>query len=141
MENGRTKGERLNHDHWKQIPRTWSAWPWQYFKPEEMACRGTGKLEIECRLLDYLDGLRRIFAHPLVVLSAYRTPYHNSCVGGAPMSRHLSGDAVDIAVVGLDKTLIERLAREKGFAGFGYYRTFLHLDLGRPRWWGKKWDV
>mgnify|MGYP003667875523 CR=1 FL=1 len=25
-----------------------------------------------------------------------------------------------------------------GFKGFGYYQTFLHVDLGRPRFWGQK---
>ena len=58
------------------------------------------------------------------------------------MSRHLFGDAVDLAIVGLDKELIERLAREEGFTGFGYYYTFLHIDLGPTRSWGKeKWNA
>tara|TARA_R110000824_G_C15194812_1_gene675151 strand:- start:613 stop:786 length:174 start_codon:yes stop_codon:yes gene_type:complete len=57
------------------------------------------------------------------------------------MSLHVQGKAADIAIVGQDKKLIERLAKQVGFTGFGYYRTFLHIDLGRPRWWGKKWDA
>ena len=93
-------------------------------------------------LLDRLDVVRSRFGRPLNLLSAYRSPYHNARVGGAPMSRHLVGDAGDLAVVGLDKELIERLAREEGFRGFGYYNTFLHVDLGRRRSWGReKWNA
>jgi len=127
------------YDHWSQVPRTFSGWPWEHFQPEEMACRGTGKLKIEPRLLDYLDLLRSRFGSPLIVLSAFRSPYHNAFVGGAPFSSHLKAVAVDLSIVGRDKRLIEQLAKETGFTGFGYYRTFLHIDLGRPRFWGVKW--
>jgi len=127
------------YDHWKRVPRTFASWPWKYFQPQEMACRGTGKLKIEPRLLDYLDLLRLRFDSPLTVLSAYRSPYHNAFVGGAPFSSHLKAVAVDLSIVGQDKRLMERLAKETGFTGFGYYRTFLHIDLGRPRSWGMKW--
>ena len=54
---------------------------------------------------------------------------------------HLFGLAADISVIGQDKTLIQRIAEDLGFAGFGYYRTFLHVDLGRSRFWGKKWNA
>ena len=128
------------YDHWKQVPRNWSKWPWKYFKPEEMACKGTGKLVVEPRLLDYIDLFRLRFGGPLTVLSAFRSPYHNAFVGGAPFSSHLKAVAVDLSIVGQDKKQMEQLAKEIGFTGFGYYRTFLHIDLGRKREWGK-WDV
>ena len=127
------------YDHWKQVPRNWSKWPWQYFQPKEMACRGTGKLTVEPRLLDYLDLFRLRFGGPLTVLSAFRSPYHNAFVGGAPFSFHIQAKAVDLSTRGQDRLLMERLAKEIGFTGFGYYRTFLHIDLGRPRFWGMKW--
>jgi len=136
------KRERLNYAHWKMVPRTWSAWPWKYFTPREMACKGTGKLVVVLGFLDRLDLVRSRFGRPIRLLSGYRSPYHNARVGGAPMSRHLAGDAGDLATVGLDKEVIERLAREEGFTGFGYYRTFLHIDLGRKRSWGReKWNA
>ena len=130
------------YDHWKQVPRNWSKWPWKYFKPEEMACKGTGKLKVEPRLLDYLDLFRLRLGGPVIVLSAFRTPYHNAKVGGAPRSMHLFGLAADIQTVNKDRNLILELAKSLKFTGFGYYRTFLHVDLGRKREWGKeKWDV
>jgi len=127
------------YDHWKQVPRNKSKWVWKHFQPKEMACKGTGKLAIEPRLLDYLDILRWRFDSPLTVLSAFRSPYHNAKVGGAPFSSHLKAIAVDLSIVKQDKKLMEQLAKETGFTGFGYYRTFLHIDLGRPRFWGMKW--
>ena len=128
------------YEHWKQVPRTWSAWPWRYFVPKEMACRGTGKLSVNDGLLSRLDVLRSRFGSPLVVLSAFRTPYPNAFVGGAVFSLHLKALAVDLSIVGQDKKLIKQIAKEEDFTGFGYYRTFLHVDLGRKREWGK-WDA
>jgi zinc D-Ala-D-Ala carboxypeptidase len=133
----------LEYENWKQVPRTWAAWPWKYFSPKEMACRGTGELKMHSGLLDNLDVLRSRFNSSLTILSAYRSPYHNSCVGGAPRSRHLVGDACDISIRNKDKFLLEKLALELNFTGLGYYNTFLHIDR-RPkkaRWGRKKWNV
>ena len=127
------------YEHWSQVPRTWSAWPWKFFQPREIACRGTGKLTVVNGLLDRLDVLRARCGFPLIVLSAFRSPYHNAIVSGAVFSLHLKALAVDLSVVGQDKKSMERIAKEEGFTGFGYYRTFLHIDLGRPRFWGTKW--
>jgi len=127
------------YEHWSQVPRTQSKWPWRFFRPQEISCRGTGKLSVVNGLLDRLDILRARCGFPLTVLSAFRSPYHNAFVGGAVFSLHLKALAVDLSVVGQDKKSIERIAKEEGFTGFGYYRTFLHIDLGRPRTWGMKW--
>jgi len=90
-------------------------------------------------LLDRLDVLRARCGFPLIVLSAFRSPYHNAFVGGAVFSLHLKALAIDLSIVKQDKKLMEQIAKEEGFTGFGYYRTFLHIDLGRPRFWGMKW--
>jgi zinc D-Ala-D-Ala carboxypeptidase len=131
----------ISYDHWKQVPRTWSAWSWRHFIPKEIACKGTGKLSVNTGLLDKLDLLRSRLGRPLRLSSVFRSPYWNAKCGGAPRSMHLFGLAADISIIGQDKTLIQRIAEDLGFAGFGYYRTFLHVDLGRPRFWGKKWNA
>ena len=69
------------YDYWKQVPRTFSAWPWKFFKPQEMACRGTGKLTIEPRLLDYLDLLRSRFDSSVNVFFSFHSSYHGDFVG------------------------------------------------------------
>jgi len=56
-------------------------------------------------------------------------------VGGAPFSQHLKL-AADISTLGHDRRKLLRACRNAGFTGFGFYNTFLHIDLGRPRnWW------
>ena len=131
----------VSYDHWKQVPRTWSAWPWIHFIPKEIACKGTGKLSVNAGFLGKLDLLRSHLNFPLIVSSVFRTPYWNSKCGGSPRSMHLFCLAADISIIDKDKNLIRRLAKDLGFTGFGYYRTFLHVDLGRPRFWGKKWNA
>jgi len=127
----------ISYDHWSEVPRTWSAWPWQFFQPKEVACKGTGKLSINDRLIGKLDLLRSRLGLPLSLSSVFRTPYHNAKVGGSPRSMHLFGLAADIQTVNKDRNLILELAKSLKFTGFGYYRTFLHVDLGRKREWGK----
>lgn len=72
------------------------------------------------------------------VQSAYRSPEHNSAVGGATRSRHMEGDAVDF--VGVPEAMLGQFVRAlqaQGFRGFGYYGGGnLHADMGPARAWG-----
>jgi hypothetical protein len=132
----------ISYDHWKQVPRTATAWPYKYFLPQELACSRTGELVVVHKFVRGLDLVRDLYGSSLHILSANRSDYHNAMVGGAPMSRHrlIFADAADISLHERDRRLLKRLAEEQGFTGFGYYRTFLHIDLGRKREWGK-WDA
>ena len=76
---------------------------------------------------------------PLCVLSAYRTGKHNKAVGGAPLSQHVQGRALDIsrgdesadafarramlAIIGAGAGLI---------GGLGIYPWGIHIDV-RPK--------
>jgi GH25 family lysozyme M1 (1,4-beta-N-acetylmuramidase) len=78
---------------------------------------------------------------PLPILSWYRTPAHNSAVGGASQSRHMQADAADFTVqtVGSFGTGRFDAACEKVFAngGFGRYSSgSRHGDSrgSRARW-------
>jgi|TARA_R110001599_G_scaffold225661_2_gene424774 uncharacterized protein YcbK (DUF882 family) len=51
---------------------------------------------------------------------------------------HLKGMAADIALLGAGRKGLQQAAIAVGFKGFGYYQTFLHVDLGRPRFWGQR---
>lgn len=121
---------------WRDVPET--LWRWPIFSPEEIACRGDGKIRINEEALDKLQALREKLGVPLIVHSAYRSPAYNRQVGGAEHSMHLQGAAFDISMANHDPERFEAAARETGFTGFGFYprQNFMHIDIGRARQWG-----
>ncbi len=121
---------------WRDVPET--LWRWPEFSPEEIACRGDGKIQINEAALDKLQALRDRLGVPLIVHSAYRSPDYNRRVGGVKQSMHLQGAAFDISMANYDPTAFETAARAIGFSGFGFYprQNFMHVDIGRARQWG-----
>ncbi len=112
-----------------------SLWRWNSFHPTELACRHCGEIYIWPDFLDRLQKARTQINRPFHILSGHRCPLHNAKVGGAPFSQHLKL-AVDISLQGHDRFDLLDACRAAGFTGFGFYQTFLHIDLGRPRqWW------
>ena len=124
-------------EHYDEIPL--SSWPYRYFQPSEDACKGTGQIFINSDALCGLDDLRTLLGHPIRLSSAFRSNYHNSKVGGAPLSAHSvrgGASAFDVVLNGKDKETIRRVAEQVGFKGFGMrYQTFIHIDMGRSRSW------
>lgn len=122
---------------WRGFPP--GAWRWPDFSPQEMACRGTGRLMIDESSMDKLQALRTMIGRPIVVSSAYRSPEHNRAVGGAPSSQHLKAKAFDCRMDNHDPVAFEAAARKCGFTGFGYYpkQGFMHIDTGPARIWGQ----
>lgn len=118
--------------HYNDVPKL--AWPCEFFTPKEIACRGTGELLVNNAALVALDQLRRVVDEPLVVSSAYRSAIHNARVGGEPLSCHRLGIAFDI-VLTFERDKLLDAARALGFNGFGAYKTFTHIDMGRKRRW------
>lgn len=95
------------------------------------------------RLLDNLSVLRRMLDRPVTINSAYRSAYHNARVGGAVFSQHLKGTAADLSTAGQDRWTVLAFSKAVGFTGFGYYNTFLHVDIRQsPAEWGKeRWNA
>ena len=123
-------------DHWREVRLC--DWPWEHFKPQELASRGDGSV---CTVLDagdLLERLRALIGKPLIITSGYRDPIHNARVGGAPLSRHKAGDAFDIQLGSLNRFELVDAAAEVGFTGMGKYQTFLHVDTrpGFALWFG-----
>lgn len=102
--------------------------------PANLLCNAQTVAEQLQVLRDYLNA-------PIHINSAYRTPSHNSRVGGAISSQHLLAKAADITV--RDKTpkqlaaIVERLikAGKMQIGGIGIYKGFLHVDIGPVRRW------
>lgn len=109
-------------------------WHWPNFSRSEMACRHCGEWYQWPVFMDRLQTARTDISRPFHILSAHRCALHNARVGGAPLSQHLKL-AADIALQGHERQLLLSACKLAGFRGFGFYTTFLHIDLGRPRQW------
>ncbi len=114
-----------------------SMWRWQYFTPLEIRSNGNHSVKIIPHALDKLEWVREKLGRPIIINSAYRDPLYNARVGGAPLSRHKVGDAFDLSIKNQDKEKLYYLCKKAGFTGFGLYKTFLHVDCGPARQWGK----
>lgn len=126
------------YTHWSDYPA--DKWRWKNFRPEEMACRGTGKLMVDERAMDMLQRLRDKIGAPFIVNSAYRSPEHNRAVGGAKKSRHMDAIAFDISMANHDPATFIEEARALGFGGVGTYpgSNFVHIDArDMPAAWGE----
>jgi zinc D-Ala-D-Ala carboxypeptidase len=121
---------------WNDFPK--SEWRWPSFSPEEMACRGTGRLMIDPTAMDKLQRLRTRLGKPMILNSAYRSPEHNAAVGGAKNSEHMKAHAFDVRMDNFEPYAFIAAARAEGFTGIGTYpkQGFVHIDIGPARSWG-----
>lgn len=131
-------------DHHTSVPM--DKWTWDNFRPNEFACKGTGKVMIDPNALDKLQILRNLLRRPISLNSAYRSPVHNRRVGGAKNSYHVLARAYDSPMDTHCPQEFETMARAAGFTGFGFYPpdkggyNFIHIDTGPLREWGKRWS-
>jgi len=75
----------------------------------------------------------------LTITSGYRSPEHNSKVGGAKNSAHMRGNAVDVSFGGGEQATLKLIeaASKAGIGGIGVYRPgVVHLDTESRRAWG-----
>ena len=100
--------------------------------------------DIDIRLLDLLFSLRRELdtSQPFHVISGYRSPETNAFLrahssGVAENSLHLIGQAIDIRSPGRHLRSLQNAAIALRGGGVGYYpkSDFVHIDVGRVRYW------
>ena len=99
---------------------------------------------IDPRLLDLLTAMRQHLhtSAPFQVISGYRSPETNAMLaatteGVATNSLHLRGQAIDIRIAGRHLAAVRRVAVALRRGGVGYYphSDFVHVDVGRVRYW------
>lgn len=101
----------------------------------------TGCLHKDRRLYSAMKKIRAHFGKPLVIESAYRSPAYNAALrkrskNVAKNSYHIKCRAIDMRISGVPiKTIARYAATLKEVGGIGTYRTWLHLDSGRRRYW------
>lgn len=99
---------------------------------------------IDPKLLDLLHRLQQKVEHggEFHVISGYRSPATNDILnkrssGVAKRSYHMQGKAIDIRLPGFDSRKLHKAAASLKGGGVGYYANsnFIHLDVGRVRYW------
>jgi uncharacterized protein YcbK (DUF882 family) len=105
-----------------------------------LRCSLTGReAEMSIKLIELMDAVEDHFGkRGLVLLSGYRTPLLNSVTpGAAKNSLHVLGWAADVRVPGYSSAAVKKYALKLGSGGVGYYpaKGFVHLDVGRVRYW------
>lgn len=115
-----------------------------YFTDDELKCKCCGVNKFNNRTLRRLNNLRATLGRAITLSSAYRCKAYNLKIGAT--QTHATGQAVDIAVSGLNAYKLLDKALEMGFSGIGiqqkgdHKKRFIHLDtlqedleIGRPR--------
>ena len=94
------------------------------------------------RLIDLLSRLQNNFGgHRCFELySAYRSPETNAMLasyseGVAAHSLHMQGMAADIRLTGVGLRSLRYSAKRLKMGGVGSYSSFVHVDVGRVRYW------
>lgn len=99
-----------------------------FFKEDELACPCCGACKMDGELMARLIKFRVAWAKPMYVTSGFRCMAHNAKIGSEPTSKHVTGQAVDVSVIGSERYAFIRLAFKMGFNGIGIAKTFIHLD-------------
>ena len=99
---------------------------------------------IDRRLLDVMGALRDRLEtrEAFEIISGYRSPATNALLvastrGVASTSLHVAGMAVDIRVPGRPLAAVRDAAKALAAGGVGFYpdSNFVHVDVGRVRYW------
>ena len=87
---------------------------------------------------------------PIAINSGFRSVAYNDCLGGASLSQHMFGTAVDTKMIGVDNRKQRDLARSGQLHGIGCYSSLSHnhLDLriqnralpATADWWWPRQD-
>ena len=93
------------------------------------------------KLVGQLQFLRDYTGRAITVNSGYRSPEHNSKIGGSLSSQHLLGKAADITIEGLKPAEVYRLIDElidmglmlQGGLGLYEKKGFVHYDIRKTK--------
>lgn len=92
-------------------------------------------VDLLCRIKDKLGYDREIS-----IISGYRSPEYNEYLRRlghhvAAGSLHMTGLAIDFSMPGIATGELARVAKAFSAGGVGKYSDFIHIDVGRVRYW------
>lgn len=148
-ETDRTLAFRNLHTNDHLECRYWSSGSYDPVALEDIAFvlrdhRADEMKEIDTQLLDLLTLVRRKLdaRGSFHVISGYRSPKTNAKLnarssGVAKKSLHMQGKAIDVRLPSVPLPELRQVALDLKAGGVGYYpkSDFVHLDVGRPRFW------
>lgn len=100
--------------------------------------------DMDPELFDLLYSIRTNLdsTKPFHIISGYRSPKTNAMLnrhssGVAKKSLHMQGKAIDINLPGRNLSELKNIAMNLQQGGVGYYPSsdFVHVDVGRVRYW------
>ena len=101
-----------------------------------------GSGQLDSRIVQAVDQLSSFMGRKIAITSANRTADYNAGVGGAPNSRHIHGDALDVKISNVEeqKKAI-RFLSSIGVRGISAYAGHLHFDIGGDKNLSKRPDL
>lgn len=108
-----------------------------------LRCPYTNEIrQIDLGVIDLLSHIKDSFNRDALVhiISGYRSPIYNNylrSVGGgvARNSLHLYGKAIDFCLPSVEMGRLYEVAKSFRSGGVGRYSEFIHIDVGRVRYW------
>ena len=94
-----------------------------------------GVLDLLCDIKDSVGTKKEV-----QIISGYRSPAYNQYLAslGRHVSRHslhMQGLAIDFTLDGISNGQLARIAKSFRAGGVGTYSDFVHVDVGRVRYW------
>jgi len=108
-----------------------------------LRCHYTNEVkEMDVNLLDLLCEIKNSVDKnkEIQIISGYRSATYNEYLinHGRNVSRnslHLKGIAIDFAIEGMGNNKLSEIAKSFAVGGVGKYPEFVHIDVGRVRYW------
>jgi uncharacterized protein YcbK (DUF882 family) len=102
-----------------------------HFNLKEFECPCCQTVKLEPYLINCIQAIRYTLNTKIIISSGYRCSAHNQFVGGVPDSKHLTGQAIDIIILGIASNDLLKLCKDIGFT-YGYYnedKKYYHLQI------------
>lgn len=108
-----------------------------------LRCHYTNEVkEIDIKVIDLLCDIKNSInkGKHIQIISGYRSPAYNAFLVSlgrnvSPNSLHQQGIAIDFSIEGVSSSKLYGIAKSFEMGGVGKYPEFVHIDVGRVRYW------